>query len=252
MPPLGLHTVVAKEVGDRLSHRVLDEERGNLYLGSTAPDIRVITRWERGRTHFFDLSNFDEQSGVEGLFNAHPRLRQPGGLGAGTVAFVAGYVTHLVMDELWINTIYRPFFGERSPLGGSLRANIMDRAMQFSLDRQKRIDREVMGHVLDAVARSDLSLEIGFIDGDTLHRWKDVILDVVDHPPDWDRFRYTASKHLKEAGIESPGQFEEFLRSLPDLVDETLRYLTEKRVREFMERSQEASVDAVKEYLECA
>ena len=252
MPPLGLHTVVAKEVGDRLRHRVLDEERGNLYLGSTAPDIRVITRWERDRTHFFDLSNFDEQSGVEGLFSAYPRLREPGGLGAGTVAFVAGYVTHLVMDELWINTIYRPFFGARSPLGGNLRANIMDRAIQFSLDRQKRIDRELMAHVLDEVARSDLALEIDFIDGETLHRWRDVILDIVDHPPDWERFRYVAGRHLREAGIETPEQFEEFLHSLPDLVDETLRYLTEERVREFMERSLEQGVVAVKEYLQCA
>jgi hypothetical protein len=211
----------------------------------------VITRWERGRTHFFDLANFDEQSGVDGLFGAHPRLREPGELSAATVAFVAGYLTHLVMDELWINTIYRPFFGERSPLGGSARANIMDRAMQFSLDRQKRIDRELMGHVLDEIARSDLDMEIDFIDADTLHRWKDIILEVVNHPPDWERFQYLAGRHLKEAGIESQEQFQEFLLSLPDLVDETLRYLTEKRVREFMERSLERTTGAVKEYLKC-
>ena len=251
MPPLGLHTVVAKEVGDRLRYHVLDDERGNLYLGSTAPDIRVITRWERGRTHFFDLSNFDEQSGVAGLFSAYPRLRETGGLGAGTVAFMAGYVTHLVMDELWINTIYRPFFGVRSPMGGDLRANIMDRAIQFSLDRQKRVDRELMAHVLDEVARSDLALEIDFIDGKTLHRWKEVILDVVNSSPDWERFRKIADRHLREAGIESPEQFKEFLRSLPDLVDETWRYLTEERLREFMDLSVEHGVGAVKEYLEC-
>src|SRR3989304_5278072 len=90
MPPLGLHTVIAKEVGDRLRHRVLDAERGNLYLGSTAPDIRVITRWERGRTHFFDLHNFDEQNGVAGLFSAYPRLGKPGSLRPGTGGFRAG------------------------------------------------------------------------------------------------------------------------------------------------------------------
>jgi hypothetical protein len=252
MPPLGLHTVIAKEVADRLRHRVLEEERGNLYLGSTAPDIRVITRWERRRTHFFDLSNYDEQSGVGGLFRAYPRLREPGELSAATVAFVAGYVTHLVMDELWINTIYRPFFGERSPLGGNIRANIMDRAMQFSLDRQKRIDRDLMAHVLDEVARADLALEIDIIDADTLRRWKEIIMDVVTHPPDWDRFRYLAGRHLREAGIETPEQFQEFVRSLPDLVDETLRYLTEKRVREFMHRSEEEALEAAREYLKCA
>jgi len=252
MPPLGLHTVIAKQVGDRLRHRLLDDERGNLYLGSTAPDIRVITRWQRERTHFFDLRCFDEQDGVAGLFDAYPHLRRPAALNPATAAFVAGYVTHLVMDELWINTIYRPFFGVRSPLGGDLRANIMDRAIQFSLDREKRIDRELMAHVLDAVARCDLSLEIDFIDGDTLDRWRDVILEVVDHPPDWARFRMIAGRHLREAGVESDEQFEEFLRSLPDLVDETLRYLSEERLREFMDRSLESSAGAVKEYLRCA
>jgi hypothetical protein len=252
MPPLGLHTVIAKQVGDSLRHRLLDDERGNLYLGSTAPDIRVITRWERERTHFFDLRCFEEQDGVAGLFDAYPNLHEPADLNPATAAFIAGYVTHLVMDELWINTIYRPFFGVRSPLGGDIRANIMDRAIQFSLDREKRIDRALMAHVLDAVARCDLSLEIDFIDGGTLDRWKDVILEVVDHPPDWARFRMIAGRHLREAGVESDEQFEEFLRSLPDLVDETLRYLTEERLREFMDRSLECSAGAVKEYLRCA
>jgi len=252
MPSLALHTIIAKEVADRLRHRVLEEERGNLYLGSTAPDIHVITRWERRRTHFFDLSNLDEQSGMAGLFERYPRLREPSDLSAGTAAFVAGYVTHLVVDELWINTIYRPFFGERSPLSGDVRANIMDRALQFSLDRQKRIDGELMAHVLNEIARSDLAFEIELVDGETLGRWKDIILDVVNHPPDWERFRYIASRHLRAAGIESPEQFQEFVRSLPDLVDETLRYLGEKRVRRFMESSREESEKAVKEYLGCA
>jgi hypothetical protein len=251
MPSLALHTVIAKEVADRLRHRVLEEERGNLYLGSTAPDIHVITRWERGRTHFFDLSNFGEQSGVASLFDAYPRLREPGDLSAATAAFVAGYVTHLVMDELWINTIYRPFFGERSPLGGDVRANIKDRVLQFSLDRRERIDRELMAHVLNEIARSNLVLDIELVDGETLGRWKEIILDVVNHPPDWERFRYIASRHLRAAGIESPEQFQEFLQSLPDLVDETLRYLGENRVREFMAHSREESVEAVKEYLGC-
>ncbi len=252
MPPLTLHTVVAKRVGGELRHRLLDEDPGSFYLGSTAPDIRILTRWERERTHFFDLHNFDRQDGVRAMFEAFPALAQPAGLNPATAAFVAGYMAHLVMDEIWINDIYRPFFGPCSPQGGDVRANIMDRAIQFSLDRDKRIDRDLMAHVLDAVARADLELEIDFIDGDTLSRWKDVIVDVVDHPPDWERFRYIAGRHLREAGIETAEKFEEFLRSLPDLVDETLRYLTEERVNEFMERSLERGVGAVKEYLECA
>ena len=251
MPPLGLHTAVAKEVADRLRHRLLQDEAGSLYLGSTAPDIRIITRWERERTHFFDLSRFDEQQGVQGLFEAYPRLARPSELKGATAAFVAGYISHLVMDETWINDVYRPYFGERSALGGGIRANIMDRALQFSLDSEKRGDKELMGDIVAQVARCELALEIDFIDGDTIRRWREVVLDVVNRSPDWERFRYAAGRHLGQAVVESPELIEEYMRSLPDLVEETLRYLTPERVHAFAEEALGRSLEAVREYLEC-
>lgn len=251
MPPLALHTAVAKEVADQLRLPALDNERGGLYLGATAPDIRVITRWERERTHFFDLSSFDEQSGVAGLFHAYPALARSKALNAPTLAFVAGYITHLVMDETWINAVYRPYFGEHSPLGGDLRANVMDRALQFSIDSARRNDQDLMLHVLDAITRLDLGIQVDFIDYETLHRWRDVITDIVSQPPDWERFRQGARRHMKISELDSEDGFEELTRSLPDLVDETLRYLTPERVQAFMDDSLRGSIDAVRGYLRC-
>src|SRR5574341_2037741 len=98
MPPLAMHTAIAKDIADKLNLAALDDERGSLYLGATAPDIRVITHWERARTHFFDLDCFDEQSGVSALFEAYPALAGPD-LSSQTRAFTAGYLTHLVTDE---------------------------------------------------------------------------------------------------------------------------------------------------------
>src|SRR5712692_3844124 len=250
MPPLALHAAIAKEVADSLCLPALDDERGSLYMGATAPDIRVITRWEREQTHFFDLSNFEEQSGIAGFFSSYPDLARPALLNAPTAAFVGGYITHLVMDEAWINTIYRPHFGERSELGGGLRANVMDRALQFSIDSGRRQDRNLMLHILDAITRVDLALDVGFIDYETLRRWRELMLDVVNSPPDWERFREGARRHLR-TDIESNGEFEELARSLPELVDETLRYLTPERVQAFMEDSLKSSAEAVKEYLQC-
>lgn len=252
MPPVCLHTVIAKDVADRLRLPVLDDERGSLYLGSTAPDIRILTQWERERTHFFDIHRFEEQSSVAAFLQANPALAEPASLDARTAAFVAGYITHLVMDETWINTVYRPFFGERSPLGGSLRANIMDRALQFAMDSERRSDRELMRHVLEAVLRSGAGLDIGFIDGETLQRWHEVIVAMVSGEPDWDRFRRGARRHLQEFGLDAGDDLEELTRSLPDLVDETLRYLSRERVQSFLETSLRRSLEAVKEYLECA
>lgn len=252
MPPVTLHTSIAKQVADRLRLPALENERGSLYLGSTAPDIRVITRWERERTHFFDVHCFDDQSSVSGFLRANPSLARPSRMRAPTAAFVAGYITHLVMDETWINTVYRPFFGERSPLGGTVRANIMDRALQFSMDSERRHDRELMRHVLEAVVRSGFEFDLEFIDAETLRRWHEIIVEVVSSEPDWERFRSGARRHLQEFGIDVAGEIEEFSRSLPDLVEETLRYLTPERVQAFIEDSLRGCIDATKEYLECA
>src|SRR2546426_11151288 len=98
MPPLALHAAIAKEVADSLCLPALDDERGSLYMGATAPDIRVITRWEREQTHFFDLSNFEEQSGIAGILSSYPDLARPAVLNTPTVAFVAGLIKHPMME----------------------------------------------------------------------------------------------------------------------------------------------------------
>ena len=253
MPPLAIHTRIAKDTADRLRSETLDSQRGNLYLGSTAPDIRILTRWERERTHFFDIHNFDEQRCVESFLANNPALADAGSLEERTRSFIAGYLSHLVVDEMWIAALYRPFFGERSPLGGSLRANIMDRALQFSMDADTRLDTDLMAHILEAVARCDLEINIDFIDQPTLKEWHRVISDFARQQPDWERFRTRARRHLEATGNLSVDdeEYEELARSLPDLVDETLRYLSRERVDDVMRGSVDESVRVVKEYLRC-
>lgn len=252
MPPLAIHAVIAKQMAERLRLPALDEQRGNLYLGSTAPDIRVITRWDRQRTHFFDIHNFGEQSSARAFLESNPAITDAGKLTPRTQAFLAGYLSHLVVDEGWIGAVYRPFFGERSPLGGTLRANVMDRALQFSLDADTRSDSELMAHVLDEVARCDLDLQIGFIDRDSLVRWREIITEYAQSQPDWDRFRARARQHLAQTGDITEAGFAELAESLPELVDEALRHLTRQRIDEVMRDSVDASVRVVTEYLACA
>jgi hypothetical protein len=252
MPPLAIHTVIAKQMAERLRLPALDEQRGNVYLGSTAPDIRVITRWDRQRTHFFDIHNFGEQSSARAFLESNPAITDAVKLTPRTQAFLAGYLSHLVVDEGWIGAVYRPFFGERSALGGTLRANVLDRALQFSLDADTRSDADLMAHVLDAVARCDLDLEIGFIDRESLGRWQEIITEYVQSRPDWDRFRERARQHLADTGDATETGFTELFESLPDLVDEALRHLSRQRIDDVMRDSVDASVRVVTEYLACA
>jgi hypothetical protein len=252
MPPLAIHTAIVRQMADSLHAPDLDAQRGNLYLGSTAPDVRVITRWERQRTHYFDIHNFGEQSSVRAFLDDNPALADGAALGQPSRAFLAGYLSHLVVDEMWIGAVYRPFFGERSALGGTIRANVIDRALQFSLDADRRSDPELMMHVIDAVARCDLDIDLGFIDRETLSKWHGVITDYVQSQPDWDRFRERARQHLQKTGDVTETGFVEIAESLPDLVDEALRTLSRERIDEVIRECTEASARVAKEYLACA
>ena len=249
MPPLALHMGVARELAVVLRHPALEADLGAYYLGSTTPDIRVITRWERERTHFFDLDRVEHQDGAEALFRVYPNLADAACLNPSTVAFVAGYLSHLVMDETWIEYIYRPFFGAGSPMGGDVRANVMDRVLQYELDRRERSKKEVMEHVRRELAATDLEVYVGFIDRDTLEQWRKVSLDVAGHEPDWQRFRLIAGRHLREFGVGTPEAIDEFMKDVPHLLDETVHHVGWDRIESFLHRSRTRSLEVIKEYV---
>ncbi|UCH86303.1 MAG: hypothetical protein JSU97_07150 [Dehalococcoidia bacterium] len=250
MPALALHAAVASRIADQLRHRALDVDAGSLYLGATAPDIHILMGWERERTHFFDLREFGEQSAVAAMFKAHPALARPAELSPSTVAFVCGYISHLVMDEIWINDVYRPFFSRSSPMAGDNRANIMDRAVQYDLDRQARADRQAMSNIVKEIARPVQDLEVDFIDEGALGRWRELMVESLNHSPDWERFRYFGGRALKGLGVDTPAAIAEFVKTLPDLVAEATDYLSRERLDAFLERSLNEGREAIKEYLD--
>ena len=249
MPPLGMHVTLARELASNLGHAALQAEAGAYYLGATSPDIRVLTRWDRQRTHFFDLNNFDEQSSVEGIFREYPDLATPTSLSESTVAFIAGYISHLEIDETWIVDIYRPCFGERSPLKGDVLANLLDRVLQYELDRHEREDAAAMGEIRDELLASAVGVVVGFIDTETLTRWREISADLLSRPPTWDRFGVIASRHLKAYGVESEADLAHFLENIPDLLDQSIREVTPERIEAFQERSRQRALAAMREYL---
>lgn len=249
MPPLGMHLLLARELARQIAHPVLADEPGAYYLGATTPDIRVLTRWERERTHFFDLNCFEEQSGVAAIFEAHPELASPEGLNPSTAAFLAGYISHLEMDEAWIIDVYRPCFGKDSALKDHVLANVLDRILQFELDRRGREERAPVQEIQRDLLASSVDVVIGFIDQDALRRWRDISAEVVAHAPDWDRFGVIASRHLRAYGVESEADLAHFLRNIPDLLDQAIRQVTPQRIEQFQERSRQRALAALREYL---
>ena len=251
MPPLVSHMVLARRVGEAIGSDVLSEEAGAYYLGATSPDVRVLTRWARERTHFFDLDEHEHQDSVEALFQAHSHLRRTDALNGATCAWASGFISHLIMDQQYIQSIYRPHFGAQSLLGGSARANLLDRVLQYELDRREREDRAAMAAIRGALFASAVAVDCGFIDRATLEQWRDVSARMTEYAPDWERFSAVASRHLQRAEIESADEFRHFLEEAPELLEEAQRSVGMAGVAAFFETATEEIVSCLRGYLGC-
>ena len=245
MPSLASHLAGARIVADRLGHPAIEAGRGAFYLGATAPDLRSIARIPREQTHFYLLDDFGAQDPVARLLEAHPRLAAVDDLDAETRALMAGYITHLLMDQRYIEQVYRAYFGVASKLGGDARADLLDRLLQYELDRRER-EGEALAAVHAAMQDTSGAVDLGFVEREQLARWRDVAIQMASHPPSWDRWARTAQRHVPGETTEDT---DSLLRDVPDLLREVLDHVTEDRLRAFMDESIEEATARVKAYL---
>jgi hypothetical protein len=247
MPPLGLHMTVARDLASDLAAPMIDADRGAYYLGATTPDIRVLTRWDRERTHFFDLQCFEAQDGVHRLFEQEPALRDASAVGAPTAAFVAGYISHLIMDEEYITQIYRQYFGKGGALGDEVMADVMDRLLQLHLDREEREDAQATAEIRDALAQTAVEVAVDFIAHDTLLEWRDRQIDVISAPP---HFEKMIGRQLHAAGIAGEEQIASFMEQHADeLLRDTIRRVGDECIREYLSGAKAKAARAMKDYL---
>ena len=243
--------VLARQIALDLGRADVPADSGAYLLGSTSPDIRVITKQDRLSTHFFDLNEHNHQDSVASFLETYGDLATPENLNAETRAWATGYITHLVMDEQYITGIYRPYFARHDELGGTMRANVMDRLLQFDLERAYGNDGELKSTLTGALAATIEGVECGFLEQETLDRWRQVSLDVAGRKMDWERMRGMISNHLRFSGLEEGETLSGFLDSLPELLDATIAHITSTEIDAFVQRATDAARSAVERYLGC-
>ena len=86
-------------------------------LGNIAPDVQVLSGQPREATHFFPVPLNSAPPAEEVLFAQHPGLARLGALPPAQAVFVAGYLAHLVFDQLWVRMIFEPVFGPEQTWG---------------------------------------------------------------------------------------------------------------------------------------
>ncbi|MCY3782510.1 MAG: zinc dependent phospholipase C family protein [Chloroflexi bacterium] len=100
------HLQLAVEAVDRMGgplRRVIDAHFSNFCVGAVAPDARDRTATGRAATHFFE---FREPStwgrATAELFAARSALARPDHVADEQAAYVAGYLAHLAVDEVFV------------------------------------------------------------------------------------------------------------------------------------------------------
>ena len=245
MPNPATHIEMAYRTAQIVDTPVIGQNMGCYLIGSTAPDVRVITKKGREPYHFASL-DFDEVgAGVRGLFDQYPELVT---IGHGpTRAFFAGYISHLILDETWITKMYRPHFGVNGLFETEAYGAVMDRAMQLELDLKALEDFD--GRLAD-LAKFEGGLNVPFIDTDILAEWHRWVTDFVTQEFSWGRLRFMARRIAR--GDEGHPAFhiaDEFVRGMPGTLDGLHEVVPTKNLEDFKQDAITEIVGRVEEYL---
>ncbi len=247
MPNLPAHMDLAKQVAQRLDCDVVEANMGCYLLGSTSPDIRIITRRRREEYHFTTLDFKDVGAGVQGLFEAHPGLRVANGHSGPTQAFVAGYITHLIADETWISRMFRPFFGNRDVFEDETYGLVLDRVMQLELDRQSW---DIADSLKSSLATSTSAIDIDFIESQQLTEWAQWIISFIDKGFAWERLHFMARRIA--SGDESHPAFQmadEFVADVSQGMEHLEELVPLGNLDEYKRLTFDGLVEAVGNYL---
>ena len=252
MPNLPWHIQLAHQAAEQLDWASAHDHVGSLYLGSTAPDIRAMTKWPREQTHFAGLSVEEVGSGARRMFELHPELADPDRLSPATRAFVLGYISHLVADETWITTMFRPHFDSGQPdsrvTNSETESHIWDRALQLEMDRRASDPMEGFAPANQAIDCSDQALEVGFLETEVRLEWRGWVQGFLGREFSWDRLKRALNRMYRD-NDDVQSEVDRFLEHMPYSMERVYEKIPEEKLTAYQERALEETVSLAREYL---
>jgi len=250
MPTPVMHLALAEEIlrGDALSpatRRLLIEQRGPFLLGNTAPDVQTVSGQERAETHFYHVwrpppPDESARSACESLLAAHPALARADALPPAQAAFVAGYLAHLLLDELWLKRVFRRYFlQDWGPLEERL---FLHNVLRTWMDR--RDQRRLNGTVAAALREAEPRGWLAFVGDDPLRRWRDLLVAQFDPG----RSIQTAEVFAQRMGV--PVRTIEHVLASPRQMEERIfRHLSQDTLESFHDASYRQSLVLIDNYI---
>ena len=245
-----MHIYLANQVAEQLDLGYVYDNLGSYFLGSTTPDIRAMTKWPREQTHFAPLSVEEVGTGTRTMFRMHPELSQD--ISPATRAFLAGYVSHLAADEVWITSVYRPHFDtslEHSRItDDKVEANIWDRALQLNMDRQILPQLTGETNPQEHLPCSDQDVSVSFLEDGLLTEWKDWVGRFMGWEFTWDRLKRALNRMYRD-DEDVQRTVEVFLEGMPRSLEQVYEKVPEGEVTAYQKRAVAATIEQVREYV---
>ena len=249
MPNLPMHISLAHQAAQELDWGFVHDHLGSCLLGSTAPDIRAMTKWDRERTHFARLSVESVGVGTSRMFELHPELADHGRQTPATRAFLLGYVSHLAADEVWITTMFRPHFGEECRITASeLEAHIWDRALQLDMDRKVLTEDNGFTATEEAIPDSEQGVEVSFLEEEVLREWRSWVSRFLGWDFTWERLKRALNRMYRDDD-EAQQVVDRFLEQMPHSLERIYQKIPQEKLEAYQQRALAETVVQAREYL---
>jgi hypothetical protein len=178
MPTPFYHLSFARDLADLGAlPAVLREAWPAFCLGNIAPDAQTLTGAPRTTTHFFDVPMHDLTPAWQTMFSRHPDLADPACLAPDRAAFLAGYICHLALDQLWIAEIFDPIFGEAATWSSFQRRLFLHNVLRVHLDRIDLPGLQAGPGAGATLKQARPEAWLPFLPDPLLGRWRDFVAD---------------------------------------------------------------------------
>ncbi len=241
-----MHLTLAEEIlrGDALSsavRRLLIRQRGPFLLGHTAPDVQTVSGQTRDETHFYSIPRTTDTPAYETLFTAHPQLAQAELLPPAQAAFIAGYIAHLLSDELWLDQIFLRYFVKQG--WGTPRERLFSHnVLRTWMDHQDQ--RQLNGSIAVTLRGVEPQGWLPFVEDEHLRTWRDWLAGQLapGHSVQ------TAEVFAQRMGV-SAAEVEAVLRSSRQMEERVFRHIPRAVLESFHDAGYEQAVALIGHYI---
>ncbi len=223
----------------------LRAQRGAFLFGNTAPDVQTVSGQLREATHFFVIPWTRVPKPHLAMFELYPYLGFPHKRPADQAAFIAGYISHLWLDVLWIRDIYLDNFGPNARWASLRERHVYHNILRAWCDQH---DQAQLPETIDVdLGRARPSEWLPFTADRYLAQWRDGLIAQLQPGAS-----IRTVEVFAERGGVPPEKFHEVLNSPEEMEQHIFAHASSEKIEKFYRDGYEQMAELIVQYFQAA